>query len=241
MLSLRFSVTASRRLLWACVLAVMISTPLVQTAAAQETHTLDIRNGTVYVDGRALSSDQLPEGLNLEGVTAQYRFLGIQRPVIELNGRLFAVEDGLHPVTEEEVRNEREAVVLQGGTTRAASATSRARSEADDLEYLDAVQRSSRDLYQSLLEERRMEHDARELARTIRLLPVGPEREAKTDTLRAMLDRIFDLKQENRYREIQRLERKIREIEESIRQRANMREVMIERRLRQLIDSTGLR
>lgn len=231
--------SSGRRLVWGCVLAIMIWISVPHVVPAQETHTLDIRNGTVYVDGQALSPDQLPDGLNLEGITAQYRFLGIQKPVIELNGQLFAVDQGLRAVTEQEVRNQREAVVLQGGVAPTASASGavRARSETEDREYLDAVQRSSRELYERLLRERRMEQDARQLARAIRLLPEGPQREAKTDTLRAMLDRIFDLKQENRYREIRRLERQIREIEESIQERADMRDVMIERRLQQLIDS----
>jgi len=89
-------------------------------ASAQPSHTLHIRDGTVYVDGRPLADDQLPDSLDLRGVHARYRFLGIQRPVLELNGRLFAVEaDGLTPTTEQEVREERRSVVLGGWGPRA--------------------------------------------------------------------------------------------------------------------------
>lgn len=208
-------------------------------ALAQETHTLQIEDGTVYVDGRPLSDDQLPDTLDLEGITASYRFLGVQRPVIELNGRLFAVEDGLTPVTEEEIQEERASVVLQSGPIRSASRRADGEEqEAAQRQYLDDVQRSSRDLYERLVRERQMEREARDLARVIRLLPDGDERRTKIDTLRAMLSEIFELKQENRRREIERLERQIQELQESIQKRAQMRDRMIDRRLRQLVDSS---
>lgn len=237
------SSSAYRRLAWGVAFVIVALGPLSRGASAQQTHTLEIRNGTVYVDGQALSDDQLPDSLNLDGVTAQYRFLGIQRPVIELNGRLFAVDNGLSPVTEDEVRQRRDAVVLRGdlSQTAASSGPMSSRVEGDDRQYLDAVQRSSRDLYQRLVRERRMEQEAQDLARAIRLLPQGAQRRVRIDTLRVMLQRIFKLKQENRRREIRRLEREIREIEESIQKREEMREIMIERRLQQLIDGTPRR
>lgn len=238
----RLPISTRRCVGWSIALFLFLWSPLPQPSSAQQTHTLNIRGGTVYVDGRALPDDQLPDDLNLEGITAEYRFLGIQRPVVELNGRLFAVDDGLRPVTEEEVRQRRDAVVLRDAVTKSeSSSAAAARSESNDREYLDAVERSSRDLYERLVREKQMEENARGLARTIRLLPDGDERRAKIDTLRAMLQRIFTLKQENRRREIRRLERQIREIEKSIRKREEMREQMIERRLRHLIDSTRRR
>jgi len=219
-------------------------------ASAQQTHTLNIRNGTVYVDGRPLSEDQLPDSLNLEGVRANYRFVGVQRPVVELRGRLFVVEDGLKPITEEEVREQRASVVL-GSERRSAQAsaasrrgdieTAAGRAEGAQRQYLDAVQRSSRELYERLQRERQMEQNAQTLARTIRLLPDGAERRAKIDTLRAMLEDIFAVKQENRRREIERLQRQIREIQANLQRREQVRDRMIDRHLRQLIDSTRSR
>ncbi len=218
-------------------------------ASAQQARTLSIQDGTVYVDGQPLSEDQLPDSLNLEGIRTQYRFVGVQRPVVELNGRLFAVEEGLTPVTEAEVRREHGAVVLHSGSSQArASRTASAGRpvggeravppEANHKQYLDAVQRSSRELYERLLHERRMEENAEDLARTIRLLPKGQERRVKIDTLRAMLEDIFEIKQENRRREVERLQRQIRELKENLRKREQMRDRMIDRRLGQLIDST---
>lgn len=245
-----------RRFVLGIVLGTLLWSGLLPAASAQQTHTLHIQDGTVYVNGQPLSEDQLPDSLNLEGIRAHYRFLGIRRPVIELNGRLFAVGDGLTPVTEEEVRKRRASVILGGRSTRAPQSVRDGSvregavsgksgrgmhsrdAEAGHQQYLNAIERSSHKLYERLLRERRMEQSARNLARAIRLLPKGPERRAKIDTLRAMLEDIFELKQENRRREVGRLERQIRELQRTLRRRAQMRDRMIEHRLRQLVDST---
>jgi hypothetical protein len=231
---------AAGALLWALMLP---------RASAQQVRTLSVQEGTVYVDGQPLSDDQLPDSLHLEGIRTQYRFVGVRRPVVELNGQLFAVEDGLTPVTEAQVRQRRGAVVLRSEASRTrpsqvASSARRvgeevaARPSANHQQYLQAVQRSNRELYERLVHERRMEQNAEDLARTIRLLPEGEERQAKVDTLRALLERIFEVKQENRRREVERLTQQIRELQENLRMREQMRGRMIDRRLGQLVDST---
>jgi len=250
MTALRCSASLCRRLASGLLLGLLLWGLSLPAASAQQTHTLNIRNGTVYVDGRPLSEGQLPDSLNLQGIRANYRFVGVQRPVVELRGRLFVVENGLKPITEEEVREQRASVVV-GDTRRQAQASvasrrggleaATGRPEGPQGQYLDAVQRSSRELYERLLRERRMEQNAQSLARTIRLLPEGGARRAKIDTLRLMLEDIFAVKQENRRREIERLQRQIREIQENLRRREQMRDRMIDRHLRQLIDSTRSR
>ncbi|MFB6230815.1 MAG: hypothetical protein ABEL04_06630 [Salinibacter sp.] len=242
-MSLVSSLPSCRKFVCGCILGTLLWGAVLPAARAQQTRTLDIQNGTVYVNGRPLSDDQLPDSLNLKGVNAHYRFLGIQHPVVDINGRLFAVKNGLTPVTEEEVQDKHASVILRDETARvssqkASSQGAPSRSTAAHRQYLDAVQKSSRTLYKRLMRERQMEEDARELARTIRLLPEGPERQARIDTLRALLGKIFELKQKNRRREIERLQRQIQELENSIRKRERMRQLMIDRRLRQLTDST---
>lgn len=249
MTSLRCSESLCSRLVLGLAIGVLLWGMVLPAASAQQARTLRIHDGTVYVDGQPLSDDQLPDSLNLQGIETQYRFVGVRRPVVELNGQLFALEDGLEPVTEAEVRRKQRAVVLRSrpSRTRSSRAAPAARPsggeramapEANHQQYLDAVQRSSRELYERLLHERRMEENAEDLARTIRLLPEGEERRAKIDTLRAMLEDIFEVKQENRRREIKRLQRQIRELQQNLRKREQMRDRMIERRLGQLIDST---
>jgi len=237
------------RLVLGLAVGVLLWGMMLPIASAQQVRSLSVQDGTVYVDGQPLSEAQLPDSLDLEGIRTQYRFVGVQRPVVELNGQLFAVEDGLQPVTEAEVRRQEGAVVLHSGPSRARSSRTASagrpigneravRPEANHQQYLDAVQRSSRELYERLLHERRMEENAEDLARTIRLLPESEERRAKIDTLRAMLENIFEIKQENRRREVERLQQQIRELRENLRKREQMRDRMIDRRLGQLLDST---
>lgn len=207
------------------------------TAAwAQRVHTLDIQGDTVYVDGRPLAGDQLPAGLNLDGITAHYRFVGIQRPVVELKGRLYALESGtLQPITEAEVRDSDGAVVLQGRTARAGTRTAGAEAPSPRQQYLRDMRQSSRALYKRLRQEQRMEGQVHDLARVIRMLPEGPTRRAKTDTLRTLLEELFELKQQNHRREMERLQRKIQELQRRLQKRRQMRDAMIDHRLRELI------
>lgn len=238
------------------LLGALLWSGLVPVAPAQQTRTLTIRDGTVHVDGRQLSADQVPGDLDLAGITARYRFVGIQRPVIELNGRLFALDDGLRPVSEEEVNAEKSSVILQeidarpsalssdGQTTRAPSAASRSAggTRAAQQRYLSEVQEANRELYKRLVREQTMERQAEDLARVIRMLPEdSDERRAKTDTLQALLNDIFDLKQENRRREIERLQREIQELQRSLQKRKQMREAMIDHRLNQLVGTSSHR
>jgi len=231
----------------ACLLAtgVLLWMGSAPATLAQSTRTLTIDDGTVHIDGQLVPKGQWPPSLDLSGVQAQYQFVGIQRPVVEIDGRLFAVTDRLEPVSEREIQSANASVILRDLNRRSSPAPAGSTNlrPTDDLqaahrEYLSEVQRQSHQLYERLLRERRMEQQTYELAKLVRQLPEGPERQAKVDTLRATLNRIFDLKQENRRREIEQLQRQILELQKSIRKREDMREQMVEHRLQQLIDAS---
>jgi hypothetical protein len=213
------------------------ATGLLQPATAQTTRTLVIEDGVVRIDGQPVPESQWPASLDVRGVRAQYKFVGIQRPVVELDGRLYAVTDRLEPVPEDSVRSANASVVLRNLDRREPAGGPSNDLQAAHEEYLHDVERRSRKLYERLLRERRMEQQTYDLARTIERLPEGPERQAQIDTLRATLNRIFDLKQENRRREIDQLQRQIAELQNSLKQRERMREEMIDRRLQQLVDA----
>lgn len=213
------------------------ATGLLQPATAQTTRTLVIEDGVVRIDGQPVPESQWPASLDVRGVRAQYQFVGIQRPVVELDGRLYAVTDRLEPVPEDSVRSANASVVLRNLDRREPAGGPSNDLQAAHEEYLHDVERRSRKLYERLLRERRMEQQTYDLARTIERLPEGPERQAQIDTLRATLNRIFDLKQENRRREIDQLQRQIAELQNSLKQRERMREEMIDRRLQQLVDA----
>ena len=219
-------------------------------AQAQQARTLDIRDGQVVIDGRPVPADSLPPALDVDGLEAHYHFVGIDRPVVELNGTLYAMSDRLEPVSEQEVRGQ--SVILRGAaqavrpaeitSSDARSSEATASDAATDMHaarqaYLRDMERQSRELYRQLMRERAMEAEAQERARVIRLLPEGPERKAQIDSLRNALNQIFDLKQVNRRREIERLQQQILDIQRRIRKREDMRDAMIEHRMQHLVPS----
>jgi len=224
------------------VLMLLLAVLTVDPVAAQ-TRTLVIDDGVVRIDGERLSDDRMPPSLNLAGIQAQYQFVGISQPIVEIEGQFFAVTDRLQPIPEDSVRTANASVVLRNLKRTSPASQERTGSElqAAHQEYLSDVERRSRKLYERLLREHQMEQQSYELARTIRRLPAGPERQAQIDTLRATLNRIFDLKQENRQREIDQLQRQISELRQSLEKREEMRNEMIEQRLQQLIDASALR
>ena len=224
---------------------------LLPAALAQQMRTLTIRDSAVYVDGKKLSADQVPGDLELDGITARYQFVGIQRPIIELNGRLFAVDNGLKPVSEDEVNAQESSVILQelkarpsaiassdaqrGPRGQSASPTL-SRTRAPQERYLSEVEKANRELYKRLMRERTMESQAKDLARVIHMLPKdSDERRAKVDSLRSLLNNIFALKQENRRQEIERLQREIQKLQRNLQKRSQMRDRMIDHRLNQLV------
>lgn len=236
------------RIACVCLAGLVLSVLPAESARAQEARTLTIQNGTVYLDGRALSPDRLPASLTLDGVQAHYRFLGIQEPVVEIGGQLYAVNETLEPVSEDEARRRNASVILQGGMqqpqalrpTREPSAGTRASDlQKAHQQYLQDLQQHSHSLYERIMRERKMEAETRELARVIRLLPEGSERQGQIDTLRATLNKIFELKQDNRLREIEKLQNQIMELQRSLQEREQMREAMIDQRMKQLIGASG--
>jgi hypothetical protein len=67
------------------------------------------------------------------------------------------------------------------------------------------------------------------------------ERRSKIDSLRSLLNNIFDLKQENRRQEIERLQREIQKLQRGLQKREQMRDQMIDHRLNQLVGASGPR
>jgi len=263
---------------------------------AQNVHTLTIQNGKVSIDGKEVSSDDLPVDLDLNGITATYSYVGDARPYIALNGALYTLEgQRLQPVAR--LRDDRGGLSLyyqdDGGDSvllgrynvqgRALLSTSLAQEQTQALQesteelarlsdevdqqqatqalekarvqveqaaevmellpklevqnYLSDVQQFNQTLYALLVREWRMEREAEGLAREIRNLPDGATRAALANRLRQRLSEIFELKQENRRREIQQLEQELSSLYERLRKREQWRERLIEQRFNQLIAS----
>lgn len=101
--------------------------------------------------------------------------------------------------------------------------------------YLNDVQEHDRFLYRQLLREEELEQESQLLAAKLREMADTPDYRAGLQTLRAQLDEIFELKQENRRREIRQLERQIDELRKRLEERAINKDLIIDRRIQELI------
>ena len=111
-----------------------------------------------------------------------------------------------------------------------------ARPQTEAQRYLIDMQRENEQLHKRLMQERAMEAQSQTLAAHIRALPEdSPEREALTDDLRQKLEEIFSMKEENRRRETEQLEKELSKLRDQLRKRERNREEIIDRRLKELI------
>lgn len=101
--------------------------------------------------------------------------------------------------------------------------------------YLADVQRQNEALYALLVEEWKREAETNALALEIQRMAPGADRDRLVDELRQKLDVIFELKQENRRREIRQLEAAIDDLRARLHKREDYRERIIEQRLQELI------
>jgi hypothetical protein len=264
-------------------------------AEAQTVQTLTISDGKIAINGQEVSTQDLPASLDLRGLNATYTFVGDARPLIEVGGALYVLEDQrLRPVAEmrdqegglflffdeaggeapllnryrtdtdgaaiSTVLAQQQAQVLLQSTeelehlstqveqqpANQAIETARARvAEAAEVvqslpklqvqSYLSDVQQYNQNLYALLVREWRMEREAEALALEIRRTPTGDRQTDLIAQLRRKLNDIFDLKQQNRRREIQQLEQELDALTERLQKREQWRDRLVDQRLSELI------
>lgn len=103
--------------------------------------------------------------------------------------------------------------------------------------YLENVQNASDELYELLQHEWRKEVEVAEMARRIRALDDGAERDEAIEELRSKLWEIFLMKQENRRMEIQHLEMELERMERRLKERSRAMDRLIDARLDELLGS----
>ena len=101
--------------------------------------------------------------------------------------------------------------------------------------YLSDVWRYDQNLYLLLLREMQLEREVAAIAREIRGLTAGALRQRRIEQLRERLDAIFELKQQNRRREIGQLEQQLGALNERLQEREQHRNEIIDRYLNELI------
>lgn len=103
--------------------------------------------------------------------------------------------------------------------------------------YLSDVREQNEELYERLVREQRLEAESVRLSAEIRHLSSGAQRDERIAHLRAQLEEIFQIKQDNRQREIEELEARLQSMQRRLEKRARHHDYIIERRLVQLIGS----
>lgn len=125
----------------------------------------------------------------------------------------------------------REMVVGAERAARLAEALPQAQFQA----YLHEIQDSDQQLYGQLQLEHRMELESQQLARRLATASSSRDKKAARADLEAKLSEIFDLKQQNRAREVQQLTLQLDELRSRLKAREDQRNALIERRIDELV------
>ncbi len=222
--------------------------------AAQSTE-LVIRNNALFINGKRIPADQLPEALDLDGVTIQYTAMAPEPgalPLVSLNGILFTIApDGLEHTfggslagkvgdTVERITFYSEHVAELAQGMQVAYKTMSSEVDAiqgmEVMRYLGEIQEDN-ELFGLLSQEFTMESGASKLAAEIRRMAEGEEQNQRMDLLRQRLGEIFTLKQDNRRREMEKLEEKLRVLQERLEMREALRDEIIDQRLQELLSN----
>lgn len=232
---------------------------------AQNQTTLTIQEGRVLINGKQLDRDEVPRSLDLEDLYVSLSFPSSVTPTFELNGRYYTIDDGeLNEVRRRDFAAEETTVVFRNSedaaeNSRADREPYEARSARQSVSYANAApaavsaaatqynamlqqyinEVSQRDaaLYQQLITELELERETKEIALYARSLPEGADRDEQLDQLETLLGRIFDLKQENRQREIEQLEEQLLILKKRLAEREAMKDRIINHRIDQLIET----
>jgi len=102
--------------------------------------------------------------------------------------------------------------------------------------YLHEIQDADHALYNTLLREQQMEMETHRLAMKIREASNRSDQERIAKELRAQLNAIFSLKQNNRKMEIEQLSQKLTELQSRLKERETLRDEIVENRVRELLD-----
>ncbi|HYE95711.1 MAG TPA: hypothetical protein VD962_05845 [Rubricoccaceae bacterium] len=227
--------------------------------AAADTSTpvriLQIRAGKLLLDGVALPPSAVPEDLDLDGYEMTVQFSGPVLPVIEMDGQAYVLENE-RLVRFEDTGRDRSQVYFLGqpiyvGEADEAEAAraagppppapapmepmpEREMRRVSEAAYLHDLSARDRALYERIQREQHLEAETLELARRLRQTSEGPARAALRRILREKLDASFELKQEIRRDEIERVEEQLGELQRLLAERAARKHQIIAHRYREL-------
>lgn len=86
--------TSIRTYLGLLVLGLGLIVSMAAPAAAQNSHTIRIQDGSVFIDDERVPDEDLPESLDIADMSATFSFSGDNRTLLDLGGHVFMLEDG---------------------------------------------------------------------------------------------------------------------------------------------------
>ena len=161
----------------------------------------------------------------------------LERYAEDLREQEKRMRDLLHRLPAESQTDELFQQMAQEMTLYAAEAA-RTASEFPHIQmqhYLSDMQLKNEGLFDQLMSERLMEQEVLGMVRKFAAMDEGKAHQDSIAVLRERLDEIFDLKQENRRREVEELKERLRELQWAIGERQRLQHRIVERRLRELL------
>ena len=104
-----------------------------------------------------------------------------------------------------------------------------------EFQQFQKMQEHDPELFQALKEQKGLERENRKIAKELRRIPQGPEREKQIEQLRNNLARLFDLRNTAREQEIKKLEQKLERAKSIMEKRKANKKAIIERYLKFLL------
>ncbi len=228
----------TRRLLVALALALVASAASAQTEDAPETHTFQIVDGVVLLDGRVLTN-AVPADLDLSGYTMEpLEYSGPIVPVLDVDGVVWVLEGEALVRLDESSRAGQGVYILREDEPDAVALSDLPRDRVRPLveqAYMNDVAERNRTLYEGMQREQRMESDVALLADQIRALPSGDERARLRDRLRDLLSDLLALKHENRAAEIEEAAARLADARRAHAFREAHHDEIVDGRLRELV------
>lgn len=202
-----------------------------EAAEAVAERLLEIRDGHLHLDGRALPPEAVPAGLDLSGLAMQMRFSGPVTPVVEVDGAAYVLQ-GERLVRFEESDRAGDRVYFLGQP--AEPMPEHEMREAGEAAYFQQLSARDGPLYERIRREEALERESLRLAEEIRRTTDPAARARLTAQLRADLEAAFDLKQEIRTAELDQAERQVENLRAMLNTRAARKAQVIEQRMREL-------
>lgn len=228
---------SARRL--ALLLALVVSVPAAAqdaelAAAPPEVHLLEIRDGALHLDGRALP-DAVPEGVDLSGLSYAMEYAGPLKPVIEIDGQAYVLADERLQLFDP---NLAEGRLYIAGEAQVAGAPMPAERMArvGEQAYLQEVAERDTELYGQMRREQRAELEGEQLAARIRAMPPGEPRDALRAQLRDHLAEVFRLKLRVRRDEVAHARTELDRLEGLLEEREDNLDAIVDARVRELCD-----